>query len=1126
MQPVGRTMFVQPSSEAKRRAWESIRMVGMLSKLRVRTKLIVVLIVPLLALAVLTGVYVKERFDRRNDALADVSLARATRLIGAANSETGIERLLSIGVMGGETEALSEELDDQRQRTDQTLGAATTAIAELNLVSSDKNAAKDLQKLRSEAADLDSLRKKVSGEGAEILDVAAGYDQVTDRLDSLVARLADTSNGGAALNDLSILVKADSTESKQVTYVAAQLAASKAIGTADRTKAASIAAEAGDLSSALRTTYVENLAGADDRAIITSAETDQRYSASTAVFGRIEGGKPPAGYDLSLSEFISLTTDRLDVVSETEQQLIAKTEQKSVATADSANGWTRALVALAVAGFVLAAAFAVLVGRSITRPLLKLARSARQMSEETMPALVDSMARPDIAPPAFEPIDIGSNDELGELAGALNDLQKSALEVSQRQGDVLKRGISDIFVNLARRNQSLLDRQIEFIDHLEATEEDPEQLDRLFRLDHLATRMRRNAESLLVLAGAEQTRRRTRDVALADVVRVAIGEVEDYRRITVAALDDVMVSGSVAVDLAHLLSELMENGSQYSPPDSLVEVVGHHTTNGTYALTVTDRGVGMTDAQMGHANSVLARPPAVALNVGRALGFVVVSALAARHKISVRVAKGVSSGTVAAVALPAGSFKYAVAEAPTTATPPAAPYGAAPAAAPFGLAGRSSSAPYSGHATGSRATTNQPTSDQSSGGQSSGGLAGLSGFAAGRAAAAADTSGTYNNAALFGGTTPFEDPADQVPNLGGRGNPFDVAPQLQQGRSAEPYRTDPAEPTHSAGSLAPLPPIPSPSGEAPSAFSNPAPFGFEEPPVQSLPAASHRDLREERSHGSWGNPSWYPGDSAPEAFAAPELPAPHHEELHPQPPEMFNTGRESSYREPSDHPSGFDSAVPLGKAFEMGIYSLLDDHDAATHEPVYEQFPHGQHAEFQRPDHERPDQQHPDPRHPDHRAGDALVGFEAHPDAFAPATDSGEPFDAEDLPGAFLEPLPPVAMPRTESRDAGDLLNAAFAMDALPGAGDNSPRELPRREAQRTAAEDSFAVEPSAGASNRSPEQVWTMLNRYRSARQRGRVGENDVVQSGDSSPSDDGEEGVGANDFYVVDSIEGDGYR
>ena len=556
-------------------------MVHMLSKLRVRTKLFAVMAVPLLALAMLTGVYVQDRFERRAKALNDLSYTRVVRVLGATNSEVGAERSLAAAVMGGESEALGGELLAQRERTDQTLTGALNTLKDVEITSSNPDIKRDVERLSSEIQQLGNARAQTDEPNVSLLEVAQTYDNVTTRIDALVSQFAALASGNIPLDDLAILAKSDSAESAQIAYVAIQLGNEKRVGADDRLTAETDAQSFGETAQALRSTYQVNLATAEDRKVIKTSLDDPRYAASTALFAKIHDGQPPKEYELTLSEFVSLASDRMDVLTAAHQKLISRTAQRAVAQADSASVWARSLVGLAIAGFLLATAFAFFVGRSISRPLLRLSKAARQMNEETLPALVDSMARPDIAPPSFAPIDIKSSDELGELAGALNELQNTALEVAHRQGDVLKRGISDIFVNLARRNQSLLDRQIEFIDRLEATEEDPDQLERLFRLDHLATRMRRNAESLLVLAGAEQTRRRTRDVSLRDVVRVAIGEVEDYRRIEIASLDDVMVTGSVAVDLAHLLSELMENGTQYSPPESAVEVVGHFSQNGT-----------------------------------------------------------------------------------------------------------------------------------------------------------------------------------------------------------------------------------------------------------------------------------------------------------------------------------------------------------------------------------------------------------------------------------------------------------------------------------------------------------------------------------------------------------------
>lgn len=287
---------------------------------------------------------------------------------------------------------------------------------------------------------------------------------------------------------------------------------------------------------------------------------------------------------------------------------------------------------------------------------------AYTLSTERLPALVERLRNPEDGQEdlsaSLTRIDISSKDEIGQLADAFNSIQQVTVEVAEEQSQLLRKGIGDIFVNLARRNQTLLDRQIEFIDQLEAHEEDPDQLDNLFRLDHLATRMRRNAESLLVLAGAEPPRRRGRPVALADVVRVAIGEVEDFARIQLLALDEATVGGNVAVDLAHLLSELMENATHFSPPDTMVEIVGHRTDGDGYILSVSDQGIGMSAEQLTEANHQLARPPLVGLALSRSLGFIVVGRLASRFGISVKLTASPSGGVTALVTLPDELITY------------------------------------------------------------------------------------------------------------------------------------------------------------------------------------------------------------------------------------------------------------------------------------------------------------------------------------------------------------------------------------------------------------------------------------------------------------------------------------
>jgi PAS domain S-box-containing protein len=216
----------------------------------------------------------------------------------------------------------------------------------------------------------------------------------------------------------------------------------------------------------------------------------------------------------------------------------------------------------------------------------------------------------------------------------------------------LRKSIGDLYHNLARRSQGLVDRQLELIDGLERGEADPDRLEELFRMDHLATRMRRNAENLIVLSGAEQRRRWSEPVPLRDVVEAAVAEVEEYSRVQVAGIHDLTLSGQAASDVAHLLAELVENATSFSPPTTRVEVSGDPVGNG-YVLEIEDHGIGMNDAELVEANKRLAAPLAADITVSRMMGFHVVGRLAARHGIAVQLRHSWCGGVAVLVLLPA-----------------------------------------------------------------------------------------------------------------------------------------------------------------------------------------------------------------------------------------------------------------------------------------------------------------------------------------------------------------------------------------------------------------------------------------------------------------------------------------
>jgi signal transduction histidine kinase len=324
----------------------------------------------------------------------------------------------------------------------------------------------------------------------------------------------------------------------------------------------------------------------------------------------------------------------------------------------------RAYVVLAALALGVAVIVTWLVSRSITRPLRSLTGQATAMADHRLPeAVLDILDTPlgeDVEVPEVDPVAVQTRDEVADVAEALNTVQDSALDLAVEQA-VLRRNIADSFVNLGRRNQNLLGRQLDFITELETNETSPDTLSNLFRLDHLATRMRRNAESLLVLAGVEPPRKWAAPVRLTDVIRAALGEVEDYQRVTVRGVEPATIVGAAAADLAHLLAELIENALVFSPPDQTVDIRGRfRTARGAagaddvsgYTLAVIDSGLGMPPADIEAANRRLAGEESFTIAPSKYLGHYVAGNLAARHGIGVRLDASPGNGITATVNIP------------------------------------------------------------------------------------------------------------------------------------------------------------------------------------------------------------------------------------------------------------------------------------------------------------------------------------------------------------------------------------------------------------------------------------------------------------------------------------------
>jgi signal transduction histidine kinase len=293
--------------------------------------------------------------------------------------------------------------------------------------------------------------------------------------------------------------------------------------------------------------------------------------------------------------------------------------------------------------------------RSIARPLSQLAARAEEVALSRLPEAVRAQQQGE-GDAHLPRIRAAGAAEVHEVAAAFNDVQDTALRLASEQA-VLRRNQAEALTNLGRRNQTLLGRQLDFISDLEKRETDPAFLEHLFRLDHLASRMRRNAESLLILAGSETPRRRRRPAAVTEVVRAAMSEVEDFERVRLGRLGEATLTGPVVIDLVHLVAELVENALNFSPPTTTVEVDGRTLGQGGYQLAVIDHGVGMTDVELQAANLRMSGQDESVGVPTRFLGQYVIARLAEKTGAIVRLQPTVGGrGVTAVVTLPAAAM--------------------------------------------------------------------------------------------------------------------------------------------------------------------------------------------------------------------------------------------------------------------------------------------------------------------------------------------------------------------------------------------------------------------------------------------------------------------------------------
>ena len=370
-------------------------------------------------------------------------------------------------------------------------------------------------------------------------------------------------------------------------------------------------------------------------------------------------------------------TQSLQATNQIADQVIASTTKAVTTGVDdqAAAKRTEAIRDSVIVGVAILIALLIvtLVARTLVRPLRKLRDGALRVAHQDL-ALELERARTGGPADPVQPLPVYTTEEVGQVAHAVDELHEQAVLLAGEQAR-LQLQVGDMFETLSRRSRSLVDQQLTLIDRLERNEEDPERLDSLFKLDHLAARMRRNGANLLVLAGSKVPREQADAVPVAAVIDAAASEVEDYTRVVTAVAPDSEILGVVAGDLVHLLAELLDNALRYSPPISQVRVSAMHTGNGGLVIEASDVGLGMTEADLRVANTRLQSGGEVNPYTARHMGLFVVGRLAAQHGLVVRlrstVARDPNSGTTARCLHPCRAS--------------AAGFGAAPGATPTRL---------------------------------------------------------------------------------------------------------------------------------------------------------------------------------------------------------------------------------------------------------------------------------------------------------------------------------------------------------------------------------------------------------------------------------------------------------
>ncbi|MCX3060058.1 sensor histidine kinase, partial [Streptomyces beihaiensis] len=629
---------------------------------RISTRLVSLVAVPVVAATTLGALRISDSMTAikqlDNMKLLTEMTKQATELASALQNE----RDQSAGPLSNDPNATDDfSVKAAREKTDRARQAFLDET--LNVQSDDQT---DLAGVRdhivqiaSQLSALKSLREHAYEKGTTASQTVEGYSRLIDNLLSLSTDMAQATSSPEMIQrtrSLAAFSSAKESASEQRAIIAAALPAnSSSFGKMSETDRQY--GQAAEDSQKSHIDTFDSVYGSEKAAALLKPLTENNPTIKAADKYADRAFRNPDGLTSqdkrSYKDWIDADSTRIQQMSTIELTLLNEMEQQAreLRNESQQSAIINGALILLVLGVSLIGAF--VVSRSMIRSLRRLQDTATKVAQDRLPELVKELSEsdPQDVDTSVESVGVHSRDEIGKVAAAFDDVHREAVRLAAEQA-LLRGNVNAMFTNLSRRSQGLIQRQLSLISELESREADPDQLSSLFKLDHLATRMRRNGENLLVLAGEEPGRRWTRPVPLVDVLRAAASEVEQYERIELAAVPATDVAGRVVNDLVHLLAELLENATSFSSPQTKVKVTGHALPDGRVLIEIHDTGIGLSPEDLAAINERLAAPPTVDVSVSRRMGLFVVGRLSQRHGIRIQLRPSDSGGTTALVMLP------------------------------------------------------------------------------------------------------------------------------------------------------------------------------------------------------------------------------------------------------------------------------------------------------------------------------------------------------------------------------------------------------------------------------------------------------------------------------------------